>query len=116
MVDAQRLKDSYARVAAFGDELSLFFYSHLFLSHPETRDMFPVSMAAQRDRLVAALGQVVSNVDNLDTVTPFLRQLGRDHRKFGAVEEHYSAVGASLLATLSHFSGEEWTAALGRVP
>ena len=62
--------------------------------------MFPPSMAAQRDRLVAALGAVVANVDNLDAAVPFLQGLGRDHRKFAVEPGHYPAVGASLLALL----------------
>ncbi|WP_433160074.1 globin domain-containing protein [Kribbella sp. CA-247076] len=111
-MDPAALKNSWAVVAKAGDEVPLFFYSHLFLSHPEVREMFPVSMAAQRDKLVGALGAVVSNATQLDQVVPFLQQLGRDHRRFGAVAEHYSAVGASLLATLQHFLGAAWTAEL----
>lgn len=109
MVDAQRLKKSWNAVAEYGDQVPLFFYSTLFLSHPYTREMFPVSMASQRDKLVGALGQVVSRVDDLAAVVPTLEQLGRDHRKFGVVREHYPAVGEALLATLEHFSGPEWT-------
>ncbi|WP_229662321.1 globin domain-containing protein [Agromyces bauzanensis] len=89
--------------------MPLFFYSHLFLSHPELRSMFPVSMATQRDRLVGALGRVVSSVDQVDEVAEFIQQLGRDHRRFEVIAEHYNAVGASLLATLKHFLGERWT-------
>jgi NAD(P)H-flavin reductase/hemoglobin-like flavoprotein len=113
-VDERRLKDNFARVAAYGDEVALFFYSHLFLAHPETRDMFPVSMAGQRDRLLNALGQIVSDVSSVDALVPYLQGLGRDHRKFGAVADHYPAVGASLLATLAHFSGPAWTEDLAR--
>ena len=108
-MDEQRLKESFARVAAYGDEVALFFYSHLFLNHPETRELFPVSMAAQRDKLVNALGRMVSDVSDHDALLPFLRGLGRDHRKFGTVAEHYPAVGASLIATLKHFNGSSWT-------
>ena len=88
-MDAQRLKDNFAKVAVYGDEVPLFFYSDLFLRHPETREFFPVAMNAQRDRLVQALMQIVSNVDNLSEVVPFIQGLGRDHRKFGAVAGHY---------------------------
>ena len=109
MVDTQRLKDNFAHVGSFGDEVPLFFYSHLFLHHPETRAMFPVSMMRQRDRLLTALGRIVTDVDNVEELVPFLQQLGRDHRKFSAVAEHYPAVGASLLATLRYFSGPHWT-------
>jgi len=108
-MDPAALKNSWALVAKAGDEVPLFFYSHLFLSHPEVREMFPVSMAAQRDKLVGALGAVVSNADQLDAVVPTLQQLGRDHRRFSVVADHYSAVGASLLVTLQHFLGPEWT-------
>lgn len=108
-MDPAALKNSWALVAKSGDEVPLFFYSHLFLSHPEVREMFPVSMAAQRDKLVGALGAVVSNAAQIDEVVPFLQQLGRDHRRFSVVAEHYSAVGASLLATLQHFLGAAWT-------
>ncbi len=92
-----------------GDEVVLFFYSDLFLRNPELRDLFPVSMAAQRDRLLNALGRIVSDVDRLDRLVPYVQALGRDHRKFGTLAEHYGAVGVSLIATLAHFSGPEWT-------
>src|SRR3954467_10603837 len=100
------MRANFAKSAATGDEAPLYFYSHLFLSHPETRSMFPVSMAHQRDRLFRALGDVVAPVDDLPAVVPILQQLGRDHRKFGALAAHYPAVGASLLATLEHFDDE----------
>ncbi|WP_240197531.1 globin domain-containing protein [Nonomuraea lactucae] len=92
--------------------MPLFFYSALFLMYPQTRDLFPVSMAMQRDRLVGALGRIISNVDRVDDLVPFLKQLGRDHRKFSVVAEHYPAVGQALLATLQHFLGDRWTPAL----
>jgi len=107
------MRANFAKAAAAGDEAPLYFYSHLFLSHPETRKLFPVSMAHQRDRLFNALGDVVNYVDDLDALVPILQALGRDHRKFGTVAEHYPAVGASLLATLQHFD-DAWTADLAQ--
>jgi NAD(P)H-flavin reductase/hemoglobin-like flavoprotein len=113
-VDERRLKESFARAAAYGDEAALFFYSHLFLGHPEAREMFGVSMAVQRDKLLDALGRIVAEVSSHGTLVPFLQGLGRDHRKFGTLAEHYPAVGASLLATLAHFNGTEWNEDLAR--
>ncbi len=111
-MDIARLKSSFARVAMHGDEVPLHFYSDLFLKHPETRPMFPVSMQAQRAHLVDALVNIVASVDNVDNLTVFLRDLGRGHRKFGTLTEHYEAVGASLVATLAHFCGDIWDADL----
>ena len=110
-MDIPAMRANFARVGAHGDDAPLWFYAHLFLSHPETRELFPVSMAHQRDRLFAALGEVVARVDDLDGLVPILQQLGRDHRKFGTVAAHYPAVGASLLATLAHFD-PQWDDAL----
>lgn len=109
LLDVGRLRESFAQIAMHGDELPLFFYSDLFIKHPEVRDLFPVSMAVQRGHFVDALVKIVSRVDRVNELTEFLQGLGRDHRKFGAVAEHYGAVGASLLATLEHFSGPAWT-------
>ncbi|MCD5347260.1 globin domain-containing protein [Agromyces sp. S2-1-8] len=111
-MDTAALKHTWSLAESLGDEVPLFFYSHLFYTHPELRAMFPVSMAAQRDRLVGALGRIVSNVDQLDEVTAFIQQLGRDHRRFEVIAEHYDAVGLSLLTTLKHFLGDQWTAEL----
>ena len=84
-MDTAALKASWGKVAAAGDDVPLYFYSHLFLSHPEVRSMFPIQMTAQREKLVTALGAVVSNVESLDDVVPLLEQLGRDHRRFAVV-------------------------------
>jgi NAD(P)H-flavin reductase len=106
-VDVPAMRANFAKAAATGDEAPLYFYSHLFLRYPETRQMFPVSMAHQRDRLFSALGEVMARVDDLDALVPILQQLGRDHRKFGTLAAHYPAVGESLLATLEHFD-DDW--------
>jgi NAD(P)H-flavin reductase len=111
-LDVQRLKDSFARAAMHGDAVPLYFYSDLFLRHPGLRELFPVSMAAQRDRLVHALARIVSDVDHFDGLRGYLRDLGCEHRKFGAITEHYPAVCTSLLAMLAHFNGPDWTPAL----
>src|SRR3712207_9211339 len=82
------------------------------IRRPPRSTLFPYTTlfrsAHQRDRLFQALGDVVAYVDDLDRLVPILQALGRDHRKFGTVAEHYPAVGNSLLATLQHFD-PEWT-------
>ncbi|MGW4499868.1 globin domain-containing protein [Micromonospora sp. NPDC004336] len=113
-MDAARLKQSWSLVAAHGDQVPLYFYSTLFLAHPDIRQMFPTNMAGQRDRLVTALGHIVSHVDQVDRLAGFLTDLGADHRKFAVRAEHYPAVGGALLATLRHFLGDRWTEELAQ--
>jgi len=111
-MDAHALQRSWDRVTAYGEQVPLYFYSHLFVSHPEVRSMFPLAMSHQRDKLVSALGRIVSHADRIDEDLDFMRHLGRDHRKYAVIAEHYNAVGASLCATLKHFLGDEWDAEL----
>jgi NAD(P)H-flavin reductase/hemoglobin-like flavoprotein len=111
-MDAHALQRSWDRVTTYGEQVPLYFYSHLFVSHPEVRSMFPLAMSHQRDKLVSALGRIVSHADRIDEDLDFMRHLGRDHRKYAVIAEHYNAVGASLCATLKHFLGDEWDAEL----
>ena len=108
-MDVERLKWSWGLAERIGDEAALHFYSTLFLANPEIREMFPIGMAGQRDKLLSALGHIVSHVDATDELVPFLKQLGRDHRRFGVVAEHFPAVGEALIATLAHFLDDQWT-------
>ncbi|HEY0641096.1 MAG TPA: globin domain-containing protein [Pseudonocardiaceae bacterium] len=103
------IRDSFAVVEPRADEAARFFYAMLFSLAPATRELFPVNMEAQRSRLLRALVHVVQMVDRPDELVPFLRQLGRDHRKFGVVARHYEAVGTALIGTLARYAGDAWT-------
>ncbi|WP_222598534.1 globin domain-containing protein [Lentzea tibetensis] len=108
-IDAEALRASWSSVLAHGDEVPLFFYSHLALSRPDIRELFPVVMAGQRDKFVVALGRIVSSADRTDELVPYLQRLGATHVQFGTTSEHYAPVGQSLIATLAYFLGELWT-------
>jgi NAD(P)H-flavin reductase/hemoglobin-like flavoprotein len=103
------IRSSFEAVAPRADELTQLFYGWLFRIAPETRELFPVTMELQRTRLLRALIHVVQMVDRPDELTVFLRQLGRDHRKFGVVGQHYDKVGEALLGALGEIAGPLWT-------
>jgi len=103
------IRTSFALVEPQTDELSRHFYATLFGRAPETRDLFPVNMEVQRSRLLRALVHVLQMIDQPDELVPFLQQLGRDHRKFGVLAQHYDAVGAALLTAIGTFTGNAWT-------
>ncbi|RZT27395.1 ferredoxin-NADP reductase [Kribbella sp. VKM Ac-2569] len=107
-MDANALQRSWDRVTEHGEQVPLYFYSHLFVSYPEVRPMFPLNMSNQRDKFVGALGRIVSHADQIENDAAYLQHLGRDHRKYAVLAEHYDAVGASLCATLKHFLGPDW--------
>ncbi len=108
-MDIAALRASWRQVEALGDEAPALFYAMLFTLAPELRAMFPIAMTAQRDRLLGALGHIVSHVDDEPELVAYVEQLGRDHRRFGVSEQHYPIVGRALLATLQRALGHGWT-------
>ncbi|MCP3799255.1 FAD-binding oxidoreductase [Allokutzneria sp. A3M-2-11 16] len=108
------IRESFAVVEPRAEDVARFFYGMLFSLAPATRELFPANMEVQRSRLLRALVHVVQMVDRPDDLVPFLRQLGRDHRKFGVVASHYEAVGTALLSSVRKYAGDAWTSDVER--
>lgn len=90
------------------------FYSILFTRYPESRQYFPATMDMQRERIIRAVLRIVDGLAQPDTVTPFLGQLGRDHRKYGLEPAQFRNLAVALAAAVEQASGDEWTPALDR--
>ncbi|GII03422.1 globin domain-containing protein [Planobispora takensis] len=104
------VKESFAVIEPVADRAAAYFYGRLFAENPHLRGMFPPAMDVQRDRLFGALTRIVWSLDSPDGLASYLGQLGRDHRKYGVIPEHYTAIGNALLATVRRFAAEVWTA------
>ncbi|MGH8868714.1 MAG: globin domain-containing protein [Actinomycetes bacterium] len=113
-MDPRLLKESYALIEPVANKVAGDFYARLFLESPPVRDMFPVAMDAQRDRLMNAILRIVQSLDDPDSLLPMLRQLGRDHRKFGVGPAHYEAVGRNLILSIRKYVGSAWTPQMER--
>jgi len=104
------LEQSFAAVAPQADKLADTFYTNLFADFPQVKPMFEqVEMSEQKKKLIAALKLVVENLRRPDALVPALEQLGLRHVDYGTREEHYPAVGATLLKTLAEIAGDAWT-------
>ncbi len=106
---ADLLRGSLTAVAPAAHDLVSHFYALLFLRRPDLRELFPPAMALQRDRLLTALLRLGAGSDEPHELRRFLRQLGRDHRKYGVLDEHYEAVGSALTGALARYLGTRWT-------
>jgi NAD(P)H-flavin reductase/hemoglobin-like flavoprotein len=107
--DVQLLKENLAVVEPVQDKAVGYFYATLFRRSPAVRSMFPLVMDVQRDRLFRALVSVVQGMDQPDSLMPMLRQLGRDHRKFGVRPEHYDVMGRALIGAVKEYSYGDWS-------
>ncbi len=85
------------------------FYARLFVRYPEIRSIFPHAMHDHMERVFAALARIVQSIDDPDSLTAYLSQLGCGHRKFGVKERHYEPFLAVLAETVRHFCGHYWT-------
>jgi NAD(P)H-flavin reductase/hemoglobin-like flavoprotein len=93
------------------DAAMTYFYAQLFTMDAEIRAMFPAAMDVQRRRFFASLSQIAAAQDgqeSRDQLMPYLRELGRAHRKFGVRERHYEVFSRALIATLQRFAAPSW--------
>jgi NAD(P)H-flavin reductase/hemoglobin-like flavoprotein len=103
------IRESYAVVQPRAEEAVRFLYATLFAIAPATRELFAANMEMQYGRLLRALTHIVQKIDQPDDLLPFLRQLGRDHRKFGVLTQHYDVMGTALVTALKQYAGQAWT-------
>ncbi len=108
------VKNSWALVAKIDMEtVGGLFYNHLFEMMPEVKPMFSrSSMEEQSKKLLSMLSYVISKLDKLEEILDEVAKLARRHTQYGVKDEHYAAVGASLLWTLEKGLGENWNESL----
>ncbi|WP_395105591.1 globin domain-containing protein [Actinomadura sp. SCN-SB] len=108
--EARVAQESLDWIEPVAQKAAGYFYGRLFASDPRLRELFPPAMDRQRDRMFRALIEIVGSLDDLAALDRTLARLGRCHRKFGVLPEHYPVMGAALIATLRRFGGTAWTA------
>jgi NAD(P)H-flavin reductase/hemoglobin-like flavoprotein len=106
--DAILIRRTMKIIEPVADKTTSYFYALLFLQHPELRELFPAAMDTQRDRLFRALLTAAKHVDDAETLSAYLANLGRGHRKYGTVPDHYPAVGECLIGALTRYASEIW--------
>ncbi|WP_353943593.1 globin domain-containing protein [Streptomyces sp. HUAS MG91] len=108
--DAILVRRTMEEIGPVADQVTSYFYALLFVRHPELRPLFPAAMDTQRDRLLRALLTAAEHVDNKLVLVPYLKNLGRGHRKYGTHAAHYPAVGECLIAALTQYAKTTWSA------
>ncbi|MFC5747261.1 globin domain-containing protein [Actinomadura rugatobispora] len=103
------IKESFTWLEPVADDAAGYFYGRLFAAEPRLRTLFPPAMDVQRRRLFHALAAMVWSADSPGALAETLGRLGRGHRRYGVLPEHYPAVGTALIATLRKFGGTVWT-------
>jgi NAD(P)H-flavin reductase/hemoglobin-like flavoprotein len=108
-LNPQVVKESFSHIEPQAEKATAYFCGRLFAENPGLRSLFPPALDSQREQLFQSLARIVLSLDSPDALTDYLGRLGRDHRRFGVVPEHYPAVGSALIATVRRFSADAWT-------
>jgi hemoglobin-like flavoprotein len=103
------VQSSFQKVVPIAATAADLFYDRLFEIAPETRALFPSDLSEQKKKLVAMLATAVTNLHQLETILPAVKELGQRHKGYGVTPAHYAPVGAALLWTLEKGLGPDFT-------
>jgi len=103
------VRRSFEQIAARKVDVAKIFYERLFEVAPSVRSMFSDDIAAQQQKLMTSLVQIVQWVDRPDQLTRYLTNMGARHAGYGAQPAHYDVVGAVLLWTFERVLGSDFT-------
>ncbi|MFA5834131.1 MAG: globin family protein [Bacteroidota bacterium] len=103
------VRTSFAKVILISEETTDLFYSRLFEIAPYIRPLFKDDLKEQGQKFMQTLHVVVNSLDNIDTISPALQKMGRDHKAYGVVNGHYDIVASALLWTLERVLGRDFT-------
>jgi len=121
--DSKLLKKSLTQLEPDSQKAMAYFFATLFVRYPELRPMFPLALDTHRHRVFAALARYAWSSDRPESLTGWLTDLAREHRKFGVRESHFRPFCDALLTALRSFGDgpsaaqtqDAWRAALDHV-
>lgn len=109
-LDVETLENSFNLLAPKAEAMVAKFYDELFSRYPDVIPLFEnTSSEKQQQKLLAALGLVIDNLNNVDVLAKTLKDLGQRHQKYGVEPAHYQAVATTLLDVMREFAGSAWT-------
>jgi class 3 adenylate cyclase/hemoglobin-like flavoprotein len=82
------------------DEFAEKFYERVFEKSPAIRNLFKSNMKAQGRLLTHMLGGIIYTMSRPEYMQLGLKELGRNHARYGVKPEHYPVVLESLLETI----------------
>lgn len=103
------VQESFKVVEKISDVAADIFYQRLFDIEPELRSLFSEDLREQKTKLMGALKVLVNTLDNPDKLIPILEDMGRKHKTYGVVEDHFVPVADALVWTLEEGLGADFT-------
>ncbi|MBS1722924.1 MAG: hemin receptor [Armatimonadetes bacterium] len=109
-LDSVLLRNSFLQLVPVSDRAAETFYAILFERDPSVRPLFKNDMRVQGEKFMMMLATMLDALHDMDKFESECDALGRRHRTYGAVKEHYELVGTCLLLAFDEVLGEEFDA------
>ena len=104
------VRETFAAIAPYMDEVLTHFYETLFTKFPESKLLFEnTDLGQQRKSLGNSLHHILEQWENNEQLRLFLLQLGARHAEYGIEPHHFDWAGKSLIETLKYFFDNSWT-------
>ena len=103
------VQTTFAQVVPISTTAAELFYGRLFELKPALRALFKSDLHEQGKKLMQTLGFCVSKLDQLETILPAVRDLGKRHATYGVADADYDTVASALLWTLEKGLGAAFT-------
>jgi hemoglobin-like flavoprotein len=103
------VQKSFEKVMPIADTAASLFYARLFELDPSVEKLFRGDMKQQGRMLMSMIATAVRGLNDTPTLLTVLKALGRRHEGYGVNDGHYDTVGKSLLWTLEHGLGPDFT-------
>ncbi|MEP6726299.1 MAG: globin domain-containing protein [Bacteroidota bacterium] len=84
------------------------FYSKLFTDEPAVKRLFKAPITAQYKKLIDMISVIVGRLQEIESITDGIREMGIRHAGYGVKPQHYKSVGDALLWTLEQGLGQDW--------
>ena len=103
------VQDTWAKVVPIRETAADLFYGKLFELDPALRPLFKGDIREQGSKLMTMITVAVKGLDDLPSLVPAVKNLGRRHADYGVRPEHYATVATALLWTLEKGLGDAFT-------
>lgn len=106
-----RIRNSMDLLVGTEQTFALLFYGKLFELDPSARALFHNDLDAQGAKLMKTLRVLCNSLENLESLLPTLREMGRKHAGYGVRLDQYDTVRIALLWTFAQALGPNFAPA-----
>jgi len=103
------VRRSFRKIAGKADHVAIVMYQTLFEINPDCRRLFVGDMPRQGRKFIQMIALTVSGLDAIETVIPFIQELGKRHTGYGVTPEDYESMGQAWLFALEKSLGADFT-------